>query len=149
MACVMSINDIEWMREKHPGLFYFEKHNGLAGKFSFRAQLADMELIDDHYIIAIYCGSLIDSPIPAVYEIDGRIKRISQILGVDTADLHMNDDGSLCIIRPDKFKIWYPYGFDIKTFEHNLVTHFYWLSYRERYGKEPWKGEEHGGHFSY
>lgn len=128
---------------------YVDSHNAFVGTFSFSARYRDLELISDHYKLAILCNEFPNRPLPVVCEIGGRIARMSKILGIDTADLHVNGDGSLCIIRPDKFKLWYPNGFDIKIFERNLTTHLYWLSYRERYSKEPWPGEEHGGLYSF
>lgn len=121
----------------------------LSYSFTFRAQYKEGPIISDHYSIAIYCDYPSYSPMPAVREINGRIKRMALVLGISTADLHLNYDETLCLIRPDKFKLWYPNGFDIKLFEQNLVSHFYWLCYRERFGDEPWKGEEHGGLFSF
>jgi hypothetical protein len=137
------------MLEKHPGLQYIYDKNMFVGVFSFRAQYCEGPVISDHFTIAILCNFPTNSPLPAVCDLDGRIKRMALLLGVPTADLHLNGDDTLCLIRPDKFKIWYPDGFDIRIFEQNLVTHFYWLSFRERYGKEPWKGEEHGGFFNF
>lgn len=128
---------------------YVDSHNAFVGTFSFSAQYRDSEFISDHYKLAILCNEFPNSPLPMVCEIGGRIARMSKILDIDTADLHVNGDGSLCIIRPDKFKLWYPNGFDIKIFEWNLATHLYWLSYRERYGQKPWPGEEHGGIYSF
>lgn len=149
MACILTENDIKWMTEKHPKMLYYAKYKALAGEFSFSAQYKDNERIDDHYKIAIFSDYPPDSPLPAIFEIDCRIKRMSHILGIDISDLHVNYDDSLCIIRPDKFKLWYPNGFSIKVFERNLVSHFYWLSYRERYGIEPWEGEQHGGQYNW
>ncbi len=149
MACKLRESDINWMLEKHPGLHYIYERDIICGVFSFRAQYGEGPIISDHYTIAIFCNYPADSPLPAVCEINGRIKQMSLLLGIPTADLHLNGDGTLCLIRPDKFKIWYPEGFDIRIFEQNLVTHFYWLSFRERFGKEPWKGEEHGGIYNF
>lgn len=149
MACIVDRTDIEWILKMQPEIRYVDSHNAFVGTFSFSARYRDLELISDHYKLAILCNEFPNSPLPVVCEIGGRIARMSKILGIDTADLHVNGDGSLCIIRPDKFKLWYPNGFDIKIFERNLTTHLYWLSYRERYSKEPWPGEEHGGLYSF
>lgn len=149
MACIVDRTDIEWILKMQPEIRYVDSHNAFVGTLSFSARYRDLELISDHYKLAILCNEFPNSPLPVVCEIGGRIARMSKILGIDTADLHVNGDGSLCIIRPDKFKLWYPNGFDIKIFERNLTTHLYWLSYRERYSKEPWPGEEHGGLYSF
>mgnify|MGYP000000910633 FL=1 len=149
MACIISSSDIKWILEKQPGLHFSNTHNVFYGTFSFSAKYKDQETINDHYHLEIRCNEHSDTPLPAIYETSGRISRMSRILGIDTADLHVNYDNTLCIVRPDKFRLWYPKGFDIKIFEQNLTTHLYWLSYRERFGKEPWPGEEHGGNFRY
>ena len=149
MACIVDRRDIEWMLKKQPEMCYINSHHAFAGTFSFSAQYRDLELISDHYKLAILCNEFPNSPLPAVCETEGRIVQMIKLLGIDMADLHVNGDGSLCIIRPDKFQLWYPNGFDIKIFERNIATHLYWLSYRERYGKEPWPGEEHGGIYSF
>lgn len=149
MACIVDRTDIEWILKRQPEMRYIDSYNAFVGTFSFSARYRDFELISDHYRLVILCNEFPDSPLPVVCEIGGRIARMSKILGIDMADLHVNGDGSLCIIRPDKFKLWYPNGFDIRIFERHLTTHLYWLSYRERYGKEPWPGEEHGGLFSF
>lgn len=149
MACRLTFADVRWMNAKHPGLTYSEELNKFSGMFTFSAQYGDLDLISDHYQIEILGNCPKDSPLPAVFETEGRIERMSIILNISKADLHVNGDNSLCLIRPDKFRCWYPNGFDIEVFERNLTTHFYWLSYRECFGCEPWKGEEHGGQYNW
>ena len=69
---------------------------------------------------------------------------MSKILGIAVIDLHCYKDGRLCLIRPDKVHEFYPSGFSLMAFMKHLQQYFYWVTFRYRYGYEPWPGEKHG-----
>ena len=145
MGYALREDEIKWISDHYPGLRYDRVNQVLLGDFSFSAKYRDLEQITDRYDIVVYFGRMraIDI-IPDVYEISGKIQKFARLLNKPIIDLHCYSDVRLCMIRPDKKRSWYHNRFDIKTFMEHLTTHFYWVSYVARYGKEPWPGEKHG-----
>lgn len=138
----LTYNEISWLWEIQPGLSYIQGANLLAGTFKFTAQYRTLYKITDSYDLVIkFTTSTI---LPKVYETKGKIARMAKIIGKPIGDFHVNSDGTLCMIREDKVYSIYKNGFDLNLFINHLMTHLYWVSYYGIYGKEPWKGEEHG-----
>lgn len=81
---------------------------------------------------------------PSVYETGGKIRRMAKMLNLPMSELHVNYDDTLCLIRPDKIKTYYPNGLNIKDFMRHLESHLYWVSYFYQYGMAPWEAEKHG-----
>lgn len=144
MVYRLTLKDIDWLRVNHPGLQYIPDANIIIGTFSFSAKFQDKETINDEFDIKIDLDSLKHERLPLVYETGCKIKRIAKIHNLPLDNFHQYQNGELCLIRPDKIDKWYKNGFDLKTFFKHLKTYFYWVCYKDRYGKEPWKGEKHG-----
>lgn len=144
--------EIEWLRENFPKLFYSTELNHLSGLFEFTAKFNNRYISDCYSVfINLNYGSNYILPklfcelLPKVYVTDDRLRITAKLLKLQLCDLHVNDDGSQCLIRPDKiYSIYRNHFFDIKVFMQHLVSHFYWQSHMELYREQPWAGEEHG-----
>jgi hypothetical protein len=138
----LTYKEISWLHKVQPGLTYIEGTNILAGTFKYKAQYRSLETITDSYNLIIELNS--GSVLPKVYETNGKIERMSRIMGKKPCDFHVNPNGTFCMVRRDKIFSMYKHYFDLKLFINHLTTHLYWISYYGIYGKEPWKAEEHG-----
>lgn len=145
MAWSLREDQIEWLGENFPQLFYDRAHNNILGTVEFSRQYKGKETVSDKYeiLINLNFGILL----PAVYETGGKIKHLAKVKGKKIEDLHQYSDGKLCLIRPDEFWKFYPYGFDIKRLMENIVSHLYWVSYISRFDEEPWPAQPHGGNY--
>jgi hypothetical protein len=57
----------------------------------------------------------------------------------------MYKDYSLCLCPKPEEKLFFSKGFGLREFFNNLlIPFFYYQSYLERFGKEPWKSSSHG-----
>lgn len=135
--------EVEWLREKYPKLFYFADSGHIVGDFEFVATYKNIALKDRYSIdIALFQRNFV---LPKIYITDKRIHKAALKLGRDLCDMHINKDDSLCLIRPDKVFEHYPLlCVSIEKLMYHITTYFYWQSYLETYGSEPWAGEEHG-----
>jgi hypothetical protein len=100
--------------------------------------------LEDVYEIVI---SLNDSEaLPEVRETGGRLaKTLTKWKVEDRADLHFYGDGSLCLCVGTEIPKHLPRGFNIPDFFNNLlVPFFFYQSYFEKFGKEPWSSYGHG-----
>lgn len=139
--------DIRFIYESCPSLVYDQKQAKIYGEICFNLLYPDSNgiQIQDSYSIEISLLSRPGSILPTVRETQGRILKIAERKEIDYHDLHLNTkEGEMCLIIPMKEKERYPDGFDIKIFIEHLRQHLYWISYYERYDKEPWKGQGHG-----
>jgi hypothetical protein len=139
--------DIQFLTQNYPSLIYDEKEVKICGEISFSLRFPDVDgiLINDSFAIEISLLVRPGSILPSVRETQGRILKIAERKRMDYKDLHLNNkEGEMCLIIPMKEKERYPNGFDLKIYLENLKKHLYWISYYERYEKEPWKGQGHG-----
>lgn len=143
MVPYLTIKEQEWLRANHPKLFYYADSGHIIGDFDFRATFSNVTIKDRYEIdIALFERDFV---LPTVYVTNNRIERARHKLGRARADMHIYEDNSICLIRPDKVKDYYPHLIvTLPKFMYHLTTYFYWQSYLEIYGCEPWKGEEHG-----
>lgn len=143
MVPYLTTQEQEWLRVNHPKLFYYSDYGHIVGDFEFRATYNNITIKDRYEIdIALFKRHIV---LPTVYVTNNRIERARCKLGRDRADMHIYEDNSICLIRPDKVKDYYPNLIvTIPVFMYHLTTYFYWQSYLETYDSEPWKGEEHG-----
>jgi hypothetical protein len=115
------------------------------GPFSIDHKYGDLPRIKDTYKIRVNLLAMPNrNSYPLVYETDGRIKKIADRKKLPVYDLHVNLDNTLCLGLSERFHEYYPNGFTLDQFFENLGSHFYWVSYFDRYNKEPWKAELHG-----
>lgn len=141
----LTTNEIEWLRQKYPLLNYDEERSCIIGPFSIDHKYGDLPRIKDTYKIRVNLLAMPNrNSYPLVYETDGRIKKIADRKKLPVYDLHVNLDNTLCLGLSERFHEYYPNGFTLDQFFENLGSHFYWVSYFDRYNKEPWKAELHG-----
>lgn len=94
--------EIVWLHQYQPHIFYFHKEGKAYGYFALNAQYAGKRIIDK-YEIAIDFARLENRAIPLVYEVGGRIRKTACLYNKPLIDLHQYDDNHLCLIRPDIF----------------------------------------------
>lgn len=136
--------EIVWLHQYQPHIFYFHKEGKAYGYFALNAQYAGKRIIDK-YEIAIDFARLENRAIPLVYEVGGRIRKTACLYNKPLIDLHQYDDNHLCLIRPDIFwGVFFKRGFTIQYLFVLVSAFLYWQAYFERYGCGPWPGEEHG-----
>lgn len=158
------LSDMErtWLRHNYPDLDYDPSQFTISGELAFRMHYSGNPvagfvvnpdesfsskggvLLQDVYEIQI--KHMNSNLLPEVKEVGGRlIHSMSRWNLVNPQDLHMFMDGSLCLCPPTEFHTYFPHGFNIVDyFNRLLVPFFYYQSYFEKYGKEPWRGYSHG-----
>jgi len=136
--------DIVFLQNNYPSLIYDAWRNCIAGILKFDVQYKNLEPIADEYHIEINLNR-IENGVPVVREIGNRILDVASRKGIPPEDMHLNSaSGEMCIIIPPKAKEKYPNGFDLKILLLHLEEHLYWVSYYEKYDKEPWAAYGHG-----
>ena len=120
----LSDYEISWLQHRQPKMQYNNETGIWEGLFCFSLQYQDKEVITDEYYIKVDFKSSGD--LPFVF------------------DMHLYNDGHLCMIHHNKMKEWYRRGFKLSKFVKHIETHLYWVSYVTKYGQEPWKAEPHG-----
>lgn len=147
MQCIkLTKENIEYLKDKYPELNYSPEENLIRGLFYFcrHYQGESIDSIYDVYQIEINLNILIEKILPTVRETAGRILKIALDKGLKPADLHINDNnGEMCLIIPPKIKETYPNGFDLKEYLKHVEEHLYWISYYEKFDKEPWPAQDH------
>ena len=77
-------------------------------------------------------------------EVHGKIKKISKELELPAVDLHINNDGTICLCIYEKEKNYFPNSFSVKVFfEEILEPYLYWVSFYRKYKKPPWERYAH------
>ncbi len=137
---------IDFLNYNYPNLNYDLVNNVIKGTLSFNLKFKNQgEVIIDEYQIEIDLNNVSDLGIPKVRETEGRIFEIASKKNKSSSDLHLNSiNGEMCIIIPPKAKERYPNGFDLKILLEHLEEHLYWVSFFEKFDKEPWMSYGHG-----
>lgn len=79
-----------------------------------------------------------------VREIGGRIMRTKYRWKLSFADVHMYQDGSLCLCPEPEEKLLFYGDFSLRSFFYNyLIPNLYYQTYLSRFGNEPWKSSSH------
>jgi hypothetical protein len=144
MVINLSDSDIQLLRE-YPTLNHDSEKNVINGILPFDLKFGENgEQIIDEYQIEIDLNNVSSFGVPIVKETNNRILNIARQKNISPADVHVNYDGTMCIIIPPKEKEKYPNGFDLKELLMHLQEHLYWVSYLEKYDKTPWQAYGHG-----
>lgn len=155
-------DDKDWLRANYPDLYFDLDRSIIYGELFFRMYYSRREkfkyvvnpdnsyenkegvVIQDIYEIEIDLSD--PELLPKVKEIGGRILSSQAKWKIaNSADLHLfpDDTSCLCIKTEEQTKL--PNGFILKDFFENLlIPYFYYQSFFEKYGREPWKGYSHG-----
>lgn len=154
--------DSDWLKIHYPALVYDEQNHLLAGLFAFRMYYSDEEpdtyvinpdnsidftkghLIEDEYNIEMRFSERY--PIPIIKETQGRILHSKEKWKVkNLIDMHVFPDETLCLCPIAEIALRLPDGFNLRDyFENLLIPYFYYQSFFEKYGYEPWKASSHG-----
>lgn len=141
---VLSKQEIAWLRQAYPRLFYNEEAGKIAGYFDLHSSYKNIT-ITDSFDLRIDLVRLDPPFIPQVFEVGNRIRKTSVLYNRPLIDLHQYEDNKLCLIRPDAFlKRFRNAPFILQNFFEIIKAVLYWQAYYERYGVEPWPAEEHG-----
>lgn len=158
----ISPEDLGWLSDNHPDLVYIDERKQVVGELDFRMYydqkipdkyiinptskfaLEDKRLVTDVYEITIDFNS--NTKIPDAFETGGRIEASAEKWGIESLiDLHVYPNRSLCLCIPLEWDIKLPNGFNLADYFTNLlIPYFYYQSFFEKYGEEPWKGYAHG-----
>ncbi len=154
---MLSDAELQWMNNNYPDLYYDQGKDIIIGELSFKVYYSDDDnkfvinpddsyknIIGDVYEIEIDFSQ--KKLLPSVKETGGKIEKIKVKLGLpNIGELHVNPKGTLCLCVKTEEQIKMPKGFNLSDFFNNLlIPFFYYQSYYEKYGKEPWKGFSHG-----
>lgn len=154
-------SELEWLSHHYPDMYWDTDCQELRGELAFRMTYDSDD--ESHYIInpnASTCigqGILIEDVykvdivfwdaqfLPEVWEIGGRIKATQKKWGIDNlVDLHVYSKGDCCLCILPELDQKLPNGFNLEDFFHRLlVPYFYYQSYYEQFGQEPWRGYSH------
>ncbi len=157
----LSPDEKKWLNIRFPELKINESENGytLAGNL-----IVDMffdETSDDRYVIfpdvSVHSSEyyisdvyqvLVDYKngyfVPAVQETSGRIKAFALRRNIKSPDLHINDDGKLCLCPKPLEKVRLNDTYTIQDFFTILLIPFlYAQSYFEKFNRWPWKDYSH------
>jgi hypothetical protein len=158
---MLTTEDRTWLVENYPDLYFDPEKLLISGEFRFRMYYSEKELgyvinpdssfenkngimIEDVYQIEIDLSG--NTFLPLVQEIGGRILKSKERWGIDKLeDLHIYPNGILCLCIKTEEQLKMPDGFNLKDFFENLlIPFFYYQSFFEKFGWEPWKGYSHG-----
>ena len=149
-----------WLQVNYPDLYFDSEKPAIRGELFFKMYWSkkdgyvlnpddsyegkDGTIIQDAYEIEI--DLLKQKFLPPVREVGGRILRSKEKWNVvRLIDMHVYPDGTACPCMPIEAQTKLPNGFNLKDFFENLVIpFFYYQSFFEKYGREPWKGYSHG-----
>lgn len=155
-------DDINWLRANYPDLYFDPNESKIRGELFFKMYYSKSEkaryvinpdssyegkdgiFIQDAYEIEIYLSG--PGFLPEVREVGGRILNSKAKWNIaELADLHLYQNGSACLCIKTEEQTKMPNGFNLKDFFENLlIPFFYYQSFFEKYGREPWKGYSHG-----
>lgn len=137
-------DEIKWLSGAYPQMAYDAEKHIISGIFSINHTFNGVT-IKANFEIEVRLWRMYDrNEYPYAYNTDGKIQRIAKRKGMPKQDLHVYNDNRLCLGLPERFREYYPNGFELPAFFKHLVEHLYWVAYYERYGKAPWKAELHG-----
>lgn len=144
MEITLKKDEIKWIENNYPELHYVNDDNIIKGELNFIREYNDKK-ISDSYEIEIRLVTKENSILPQVREVGGKIGTIAQKYNKKIRDLHVNDDGTLCLTIYEKEKEYLPNGFEARTFFKKILEHYlYWVSYYDKFGGPPWPAYAHG-----
>ena len=159
---MISSDEISWLQANYPDLYFDAGQRCISGELSFRMfyseQLGDGYIVNPDESFEGQDGTLIEDvyeidirlndskALPEVREVGGRIvKSLLEWNIEDPSDLHIHPNGALCLCVETEIEKNLPNGFNLRDFFWNLlIPFFFYQSYFERFGREPWPGYGHG-----
>jgi len=144
MDIILSQEDIEWIKTQYPKLSVDIFNKDISGDISFIRNYNGYE-ISDSYSIRILLESKDGSILPKVIATSDKIRDIVKKYNIELDDLHINRDGSFCLVIQEKEEELFENGFSIQEFfRKSLEPFLFQMSYYDREGKFPWGEYAHG-----
>lgn len=159
----ISPDDIKWLKENFPslqitqedkvtvlqGLLSFDlyyDHNARQFLYDPPEKLhPDKYRIRDIYKIEIRFVRNGTSSLPQVREIGGELESFSRKLGIKLIDLHVQDNGTLCLCPRQEEKRRMPDGLNLDIlFNQLIIPFFYSQSFYKKFRERPWADYSHG-----
>lgn len=153
-------NDLDWLVLNYPGINYIKTKDIFKGCLWFRMSyssstgngvinpneeinLEDSFCIEDVFEIRFKVNE--NQAKITAWETNGRILHTKNKWKFSYADVHMYEDGSLCLCTEPEEKLLFVDNFRMPRFFYRiLIPYFYYQSYLDKFGKEPWKSSSHG-----
>ncbi len=162
----MELNEQDkmWLKTNHPKLkiidgtptiikgelFFKMLYEDGENKFVINPVAEDKEnkyFISDCYEIEIILTTNEHSSLPQVIEKGGRIQKVIEKYNIqDSRDIHVYPTTNIsCLCTKTEEDIRMPRGFFVDDFiNHLVIPFFYYQSFYEKYGEEPYQGYSHG-----
>ncbi len=140
-----SRSELNWVRTNYPSLKVREEGELLRGLLVFSAEYEDRNKktlkLQDEYNVEIRID--IDN-VPHVLEKGKRLQTRADELKKPLEDMHVWEE-KICMATAPRMKAIYADDPTIKGIFHNLIIrYFYYHTYWEQQGVEPWDGLKHG-----
>ncbi len=138
--------ELNWVELNHPSLLVCEEGTMLRGPLKFFAKYEDFNKnfleLEDEYNVNIRIGW---DHMPHVWETGGRLQTRADNLGKQLIDMHVYPNTKeICMATVPMIKAIYADDPTIKGIFYNLIIrYFYYHTYWEQQGVEPWKGLRH------
>ncbi len=101
--------------------------------------------IRDAYEIEVKFEKNKNSIIPQVRDVGGRLETLATRLKTDIRNLHVQDNGSLCLCARQEERRKMPDSLNLEVLFYDLIYPFFYSnSFFERTGRRPWKDLNHG-----
>ena len=148
MDIILREEDIEWLQTQYPKLKIDVLNKVIEGEISFTRGYQGYVLTDS-YDVKILLQTDGRSLLPKVYETSNKIAEIAKKYEKEMIDLHVNADGSFCLVISEREQELFENTFNIKEFfKKSLEPFLFQMSYYDREGSFPW-GEYAHGHLAY
>lgn len=143
MVIKLTKKEIDWIQQKYPKL---ERKSDTVwiGELEFNREFNGIS-ISSSYSLEINFESKPESILPQVKELGGKLDKVSKELNLPIIDLHINNDGTICLCIYKKEKEYFAKDFSAQIFfEDILEPYLYWVTYYQKHGAQPWEGYAHG-----
>jgi hypothetical protein len=142
-----------------PGLTYAPMSGLVSGRLAFKATSTSQGLILNpkfgqdtsneefrHYIADNYCVEFSwQGDLPVLKETSSRVIHFAADNNLDSADLHINGDGTACLCSEPQLRREVRNGLTPEAYVHRLaIPFFYGQSFFQRFGTWPWRQLGHG-----
>ncbi len=145
---LLTTDEQNWLYANHPGLTLFQQPDRtvILGRLRFNRMYEEEQTINDVYKIRLEIP-YDSSRKPRLLETGGRLKEVfdNRLEFTKLADIHANEDWSMCLAAPQQWALKYLPNPDIRIlFRDYIEPYFYSQSFYQQHGKWPWPHLPHG-----
>jgi len=157
---VIDSNDLDWLITNYPGINFIKTKGIFQGCLWFKMSYSTSRgegVINPNDDVYFEDGYFIEDAFEikfkitesqekiTAWETNGRILHTKNKWKLSYADVHMYEDGSLCLCTEPEEKLLFVDRFRLPRFFYRiLIPYFYYHSYLDKFGREPWKSSSHG-----